>query len=519
MWVDEGVANGLTWVQELGTIMGNDAIGIANSISTEPESRKIAISNSAYVWPKKGSTTPTENVTVGAIRFGDTAFVGFKPELNYLTEQQLWDASPYAHTLLISFLNGDQKYMPDKDAYTWGLTGSAEAQKSGFAPGAAEQLRGTALTLLNSLKDSPSVAAPAVALLSPNLGADAGGTSVIITGTDFTDVSAVTFGGTPAASFVVNSVTQIVATAPAHAAGVVDVAVTAAGGDSDITGTADNFTYILTNAYDDKDTKITYAHDWSRWDDSGYWAASQDTYAYSDKDGSKVIVTFQGTSLSWVACTSNTKGKAQVTVDPGTSGAKTNTVDLYSAATLWKQTVYFTGILSYGTHTVVIECLGEKNPASMWYTIGVDRFDIAGTLVQSPAITKVDDKSATYFNYAPDWSHWDDSGYWAAHLDTYAYTDELADKVTFTFNGTYASWVACTSNTKGKALVTVDGNTAGAVTVDLYSPSTLWKQNVYDTGVLAPGTHTVVIECLRQKNSASAWYTIDVDRFDVILAP
>jgi len=152
VWVDEGVANGLTWVNELGTIMGDDAIGIANSISCTGTTRKVAITETSFIWPKKGSTTPTETVAVGAIRFGDTAFVGFKPELNYVTEQQVWDASPYAHTLLISFNNGDQKYMPHEDSYTWGLTGSAEAQKSGFAPGAAERLRDTALTLLNSLK-------------------------------------------------------------------------------------------------------------------------------------------------------------------------------------------------------------------------------------------------------------------------------------------------------------------------------------------------------------------------------
>lgn len=154
----------------------------------------------------------------------------------------------------------------------------------------------------------------------------------------------------------------------------------------------------------------------------------------------------------------------------------------------------------------------------------MDRFDIAGTLLQSPTVTKVDDKDSS-FTYAPAWSHWDNSGFWAAYLDTYAYTDKLASKATFAFDGTYASWVACTSSTKGKASVklyegSVDpGNLVSTTVVDLYSPSTLWKQNVYDTGVLAPGSYTVVIECLREKNAASAWYTIDVDRFDVMLAP
>ena len=53
----------------------------------------------------------------------------------------------------------------------------------------------------------------------------------MLTGTGFTGLSgaaAVTFGGTNATSYTVNSATQITATAPAHAAGAVDVVVTAA---------------------------------------------------------------------------------------------------------------------------------------------------------------------------------------------------------------------------------------------------------------------------------------------------
>ncbi len=279
---------------------------------------------------------------------------------------------------------------------------------------------------------------------------------------------------------------------------------------------------IPATRYRDNDPMITYTPAWSRWDDSGYWAACEDTYAFTDKARGKVIVTFEGTSLSWISRTANTQGKAKVTLyegDPSPDNlVKEETVDLYTSTTQWKKSVYSTGPLGYGVHTVVIECLGTKNPASWWYTTGVDAFDITGTLVQSPTITNVDDKSASYFAYAPDWSHWDDSGYWAAYSDTYAFTETDGDKVTFTFHGTYASWVAATSNTKGKALVTLDPGTSDEKTtpVDLYSPTTLWKQNVYDTGLLSDGAHTIEIECLREKNWASYYFTVDVDRFDII---
>ena len=78
--------------------------------------------------------------------------------------------------------------------------------------------------------------------LSPSSGNVAGGNNVIITGTNLTGATAVTFGGTAATNFVVNSSTQITATAPAHAAGAVDVVVTTPVGTTANT-TADNYTY------------------------------------------------------------------------------------------------------------------------------------------------------------------------------------------------------------------------------------------------------------------------------------
>jgi len=86
---------------------------------------------------------------------------------------------------------------------------------------------------------------PTVTAVSPTSGPTSGGTSVAITGTNFTGVSAVTFGGTAASGFTYNSATSITATAPAGTAGTVDVRVTTGGGTSAITA-ADQFTYVAT---------------------------------------------------------------------------------------------------------------------------------------------------------------------------------------------------------------------------------------------------------------------------------
>ncbi|MBA0083742.1 MAG: IPT/TIG domain-containing protein [Acidobacteria bacterium Pan2503] len=87
------------------------------------------------------------------------------------------------------------------------------------------------------------VPAPTVTAVSPNSGPAAGGTSVAITGTTFTGATAVKFGATNAASFLVNSPTSITATSPAHALGAVDITVTTPPGTSATSG-ADVFTFI-----------------------------------------------------------------------------------------------------------------------------------------------------------------------------------------------------------------------------------------------------------------------------------
>ncbi|HWN73760.1 MAG TPA: IPT/TIG domain-containing protein, partial [Solirubrobacterales bacterium] len=72
---------------------------------------------------------------------------------------------------------------------------------------------------------------PEVTLVSPPFGSVAGGTLITITGKNFTQASEVKFGGTPAASFNVDSDTEITATAPkTHRPGTVSVSVTTFAG-------------------------------------------------------------------------------------------------------------------------------------------------------------------------------------------------------------------------------------------------------------------------------------------------
>jgi hypothetical protein len=100
---------------------------------------------------------------------------------------------------------------------------------------------GSPVALVNGNQPTLTVAAaPAISGLSPATGPV--GSSVTITGSGFTGVTAVNFGSIAAASYTVDSATQITATVPAAIAGsTVNVIVTASGGTSADTA-ADNFT-------------------------------------------------------------------------------------------------------------------------------------------------------------------------------------------------------------------------------------------------------------------------------------
>jgi hypothetical protein len=141
------VAEGLRIVKELGTEMGDIAIGIAQGIPRTESGWAIALDSGSFSWPDNRGTALVE-VDVKAIRFGDVALVGLKPEVNALTGLQLKEASPFTTTMIVSFLDGDQKYIPDAQALadnTW------EASRTGIATGAAEEFVNTAIALLEGI--------------------------------------------------------------------------------------------------------------------------------------------------------------------------------------------------------------------------------------------------------------------------------------------------------------------------------------------------------------------------------
>jgi len=87
---------------------------------------------------------------------------------------------------------------------------------------------------------------PVVSSVSPTSGGIGGGTKVVVKGNHLTESTEVRFGSTPAASFTVDSNTQITAVAPPLPAGTVDVTVSGAGG-TDAISSVDHYTVGRSN--------------------------------------------------------------------------------------------------------------------------------------------------------------------------------------------------------------------------------------------------------------------------------
>ncbi|HYM74469.1 MAG TPA: IPT/TIG domain-containing protein [Candidatus Dormibacteraeota bacterium] len=168
--------------------------------------------------PATGTTAGGDSVVIsgagftgaGAVKFGTTAAAGF----NVDSDTQITATTP---------------------AMGAGVIDITVTTPAGTSPASAADQFTFAVPL------------PVVTSVNPNTGSAAGGTSVTITGTAFTGVSAVNFGTLPSA-FSFDSDTQITATSPVGtSATTVDILVTTPAGTSAATA-ADQFAWLAASA-------------------------------------------------------------------------------------------------------------------------------------------------------------------------------------------------------------------------------------------------------------------------------
>src|SRR5690606_3044710 len=206
-------------------------------------------------------------------------------------------------------------------------------------------------SLTFSVSCTPVAAPPALSPVSPATGPATGGTSVVLTGADPTGATAVTFGGTAATSFPLDSATQITAITPAHAAGAVDVAVTTPGGTTTLAGA---FTYAAPVSTDASLASLAV----STGTLDPAFATGITSYALDVPNGASSIT----------VTPTATDGSASLTVDgaPLASGAASAPI-----------------ALAVGDTTIAIVVTAEDGITTQTYTIVVTR------AVAAPALTSL----------------------------------------------------------------------------------------------------------------------------------
>jgi hypothetical protein len=210
---DTGLTNGSTYWYEVTAVNGAGESNPAGPVSATPQAVQAAPRVTA-ISPASGSTAGGTSVTLTGANFMGTTAV--------------WFGSVAATSFTVNSAGQITAIAPAQAASTVDVTVVTGAGTSAIS--AADRFQYLAPL-------------PAVSKLSKTQGPTSGGTTLTINGSNFTGVTAVYFGSVRATSFTVKSATSITVTAPAHAAGTVDVTVVTAAGTSALTA-ADRFTYF-----------------------------------------------------------------------------------------------------------------------------------------------------------------------------------------------------------------------------------------------------------------------------------
>jgi hypothetical protein len=171
---------------------------------------------------------------------------------------------------------------------------------------------------------------------------------------------------------------------------------------------------------------------------------------------------------------------ADVFVDGGFAAR----VDLYSPNEVVQATVFSTGGLPDGPHTLRIDVTGEKNPAATSAWVIVDAFDVA-LPAAAASVTRVQesDPSINYTGTA-DWPLAGFTPLWSG--ENARWSTVAGTRATFTFTGTSVRWIGERGFATGIARISLDGAFIAAVDTrtpfqEEYQATLFWRDRP-DTG-------------------------------------
>jgi hypothetical protein len=232
------------------------------------------------------------------------------------------------------------------------------------------------------------------------------------------------------------------------------------------------------------------------------------SYAYARTAGARAAIEFTGTSVAWIGPKYLSYGQAEVVLD----GVSQGVVSQYAPALALGQVIWSATGLSDGNHRLEIRVLQTKEPASTFFSVCIDAFDIEGTVLSPAAfgpLTRYEDDDPL-ISYGAGWTPAAN-----AHMSGfgYRYAREGAAVATVRFQGTGIGYVAPKWVSYGEVRVVLDGVEQG--TVSLAAPRALDRQVVWARWDLAEGEHVLELHSLGTHESGLVSCSVFVDAFDV----
>ncbi len=146
------------WIPEpvlLGTLLGEEVVHVLREMEDPVQSSPLFTHSETIILPGKPrgklearEDSPQRSMEITVARIGSTAFVGFGGELLSEIGLRIKQASPFAHTMVITHCNGSAGYLSPRHIYH---ELGYEILTSPFASGAAEIVIKRTLEILNKL--------------------------------------------------------------------------------------------------------------------------------------------------------------------------------------------------------------------------------------------------------------------------------------------------------------------------------------------------------------------------------
>ena len=210
------------------------------------------------------------------------------------------------------------------------------------------------------------VPAPAITSLTPAFGTTAGGTVVTLTGTNLGSATQILFNGV-AGTAISSTATSATVTAPAHAAGQVDITLTTVGGTSPLVA-ADHYTFIAPPTAGASSATVAYNSTANAVTLNTSGGPTSVTVASTPAHGT---ATATGTSITYTPTTGYFGSDSftyTATNSVGTSTAATVTITITSPAITLTPTMLASG--TYGTaYSQTLSASGGQTPYTFATTV------------------------------------------------------------------------------------------------------------------------------------------------------